>query len=55
MTIVRIFLCNKITKQIFYDIIMTKDSIGEMKQILAGFAEKIDIISMNNIPMAHTI
>ena len=27
----------------------------EMKQILTGFAEKIDIINMNNIPMEHTI
>lgn len=27
----------------------------EMKQILVGFAEKIDIINMNNIPMQHTI
>ena len=26
-----------------------------MKQILVGFAEKIDIINMNNIPMQHTI
>ena len=29
--------------------------IDEMKQILVGFAEKIDIINMNNIPMQHTI
>lgn len=29
--------------------------INEMKQILVGFAEKIDIINMNNIPMQHTI
>lgn len=27
----------------------------EMKKILTGFAEKIDIINMNNIPMEHTI
>lgn len=30
-------------------------SVDEMKQILTGFAEKIDIINMNNIPMEHTI
>ncbi len=30
-------------------------SIDEMKRILIGFAEKIDIINMNNIPMEHTI
>lgn len=29
--------------------------INEMKQILVGFAEKMDIISMNDIPMEHTI
>lgn len=27
------------------------EHVGEMKQILVGFAEKIDIINMNNIPM----
>ena len=26
-----------------------------MKKILVRFAEKIDIINMNNIPMRHTI
>ena len=26
-----------------------------MKQILIGFADKIDIINMNDIPMKHTI
>ena len=31
------------------------ERINEMKQILVGFAEKIDIINMNNIPMQHTI
>lgn len=31
------------------------EHINEMKQILVGFAEKIDIINMNNIPMQHTI
>lgn len=31
------------------------DHIDEMKQILVGFAKKIDIINMNNIPMQHTI
>lgn len=31
------------------------EHINEMKQILVGFAEKIDIINMNNIPMEHTI
>ena len=31
------------------------EHLGEMKQILVGFAEKIDIINMNNIPMQHTI
>lgn len=29
--------------------------INEMKQILVGFADKIDIINMNDIPMKHTI
>lgn len=29
--------------------------INEMKQIIIRFAEKIDIINMNNIPMQHTI
>ena len=29
--------------------------INEMKQILIRFAEKIDVINMNNIPMEHTI
>ena len=31
------------------------ESLKEMKNILVGFAEKIDIINMNNIPMKHTI
>lgn len=31
------------------------EHINEMKQILVSFAEKIDIINMNNIPMKHTI
>ena len=31
------------------------DRVNEMKQILVGFAEKIDVINMNNIPMEHTI
>lgn len=31
------------------------ERIDEMKQILIGFAEKIDVINMNNIPMEHTI
>lgn len=31
------------------------ESLKEMKKILVGFAEKIDIINMNNIPMKHTI
>ena len=30
------------------------EHINEMKQILVGFAEKIDIIKMNDIPMKHT-
>lgn len=29
--------------------------LNEMKQILVEFAEKIDVINMNNIPMQHTI
>lgn len=29
--------------------------LNEMKNILVDFAEKIDIINMNNIPMKHTI
>ncbi len=31
------------------------EHVDEMKKILTGFAEKIDIINMNNIPMQHTI
>ena len=31
------------------------EHINEMKQILVGFAEKIDIINMNNIPMQYMI
>lgn len=31
------------------------EHLSEMKQILVGFAKKIDIINMNNIPMQHTI
>ncbi len=31
------------------------ERIGEMKQILVGFAQKVDIINMNNIPIQHTI
>lgn len=31
------------------------ESLREMKNILIEFAEKIDIINMNNIPMKHTI
>ena len=31
------------------------ERINEMKQILVGFAEKMDIISMDDIPMEHTI
>lgn len=31
------------------------EHLNEMKQVLMGFAEKIDIINMNNIPMEHTI
>ena len=31
------------------------ECLKEMKDILVSFAEKIDIINMNNIPMKHTI
>lgn len=31
------------------------ERINEMKQILVGFADKIDVINMNNIPMEHAI
>ena len=31
------------------------EHINEMKRIMIGFAEKIDIINMNDIPMKHTI
>lgn len=31
------------------------DYLREMKQILVGFAQKIDILNMNDIPMKHTI
>lgn len=30
-------------------------ALNEMKEILVGFAERIDVINMNNIPMEHTI
>ena len=31
------------------------EKLDEMKRLLTSFAEKIDIITMNNIPMEHTI
>ena len=31
------------------------EKLNEMKNILIDFAEKIDVINMNNIPMEHTI
>ena len=31
------------------------EHLAEMKRIIVDFAEKIDIINMNNIPMEHTI
>ena len=31
------------------------EHIDDMKQLLVGFAKKIDIVNMNNIPMQHTI
>ena len=31
------------------------EKLSEIKNILIGFAEKIDVINMNNIPMEHTI
>lgn len=31
------------------------EHMDEMKQVLVGFAKKIDIVNMNNIPMQHTI
>ncbi|SEF82988.1 AAA family ATPase [Lachnospira multipara] len=31
------------------------DCLSNMKDILVGFAKKIDIVNMNNIPMEHTI
>lgn len=31
------------------------DRLAEMKQIVVGFASKIDIVNMNNIPMERTI
>ncbi len=41
---------------LFYVIDTNKfEHIEKMKQILVGFAKKIDIINMNNIPMQHTI
>ncbi len=42
---------------LFYYLVDTSkfQSIDEMKNILIGFAEKIDIINMNNIPMEYTI
>ena len=41
---------------IFHLIDSTKfKALNEMKEVLVGFAEKIDVINMNNIPMEHTI
>lgn len=42
---------------LFYYLVDTTkfESLRELKNILVGFAEKIDIINMNNIPMKHTI
>lgn len=41
---------------LFYVIDTNKfEHLEEMKQIIVGFAKKIDIINMNNIPMQHTI
>lgn len=41
---------------LFYVVDTSKfEYINKMKQILVEFAEKIDIINMNNIPMQHTI
>ena len=41
---------------LFYQIDTNKfKHIHEMKEILVGFAEKIDVVNMNNIPMQHTI
>ena len=31
------------------------EKLSEIKNILIGFADKIDVINMNNIPMEHTI
>ncbi len=31
------------------------EHINEMKYILMGFADKVDVINMNNIPLKHTI
>ncbi len=31
------------------------EHVNEMKRILVGFAEKIDVVNMNNIPIQHTI
>ena len=31
------------------------EHLGKMKRILINFAEKIDVINMNNIPIEHTI
>lgn len=31
------------------------EKLSEIKNILIGFADKIDVINMNNIPMGHTI
>ena len=40
----------------FYLIDSSKfQALDEMKEILVGFAERIDVINMNNIPMEHTI
>lgn len=42
---------------LFYHLIDVSkfEHLQKMKSILVGFAEKIDIINMNNIPMQHTI
>ena len=53
MTMMQVLAKNNV---IFHLIDSSKfKALNEMKEILVGFAERIDVINMNNIPMEHTI
>ena len=53
MTMMQVLAKNNV---IFHLIDSSKfKALNEMKEILVGFAERIDVINMNNVPMEHTI